>query len=126
MKTPGTPMSAGVRTTFMAYAMWTQGIKKSLVSSVKRTEKRGVKVNQSIKKIIDKKNRKTLWNTKFRNKVAGRPAELGGLGNSSLKMRLQTSKDYPNVDICAYLNWRDWNKYTKKEKQLIEDLLNQL
>ncbi len=96
------------------------------MSFVKRTEKRGAKVNKDIKKIIDKKNRKTLWNTKFTNKVAGRPAELGGLGGSSLKMRLKTSKDYPNVDICAYLNWRDWDKYTKKEKQLIEDLLNQL
>lgn len=83
-------------------------------------------MNKTIKKIIKKENRETLWNTKFTNKVAGRPAELGGLGGHSLKMRLQTSKDYPHVDICAYLNWSDWDKYTQKEKQLIEDLLNQL
>ena len=83
-------------------------------------------MNKIVKKIINKKNRKALWNTKFTNKVAGRPAELGGLGGSALKIRLETSKDYPHVDICAYLNWSDWDRYTQKEKQLIEDLLNQL
>ena len=83
-------------------------------------------MNKTIEKIIKRENREALWNTKFTNKVAGRPAELGGLGGRSLKMRLKTSKDYPNVDICAYLNWSDWDKYTDKEKKLIEDLLNQL
>ena len=83
-------------------------------------------MNATVEKIIDKKNRKKLWNTQFTNKVAGRPAELGGLGSHSLKMRLKTSKDYPNIDICAYLNWNDWDKYTDKEQKLIEDLLNHL
>ena len=83
-------------------------------------------MNKTIEKLTDKKNRKALWNTKFTNKVAGRPAKLGGLGGSALKVRLETSKDYPNLDINAFLNWKDWHKYTNKEKQLIEDLLNQL
>ena len=46
-------------------------------------------MNKIVKKLTDKKNRKSLWNTRFTNKVAGRPAELGGLGGSALKMRLK-------------------------------------
>lgn len=81
-----------------------------------------------IRKIINSlvKGKKDLWNYKFQSKVAGRKAQLGGIGDKSLKISLETSKDYPNMDISGFLNWKDYNKFTDKEKALVQALLDEL
>ena len=81
-----------------------------------------------ISKIVNSlvKGKKDLWNYKFQNKVAGRKAQLGGIGDRSLKISLETSKDYPNLDINGFLNWKDYNKFTDKEKALVQALLDEL
>lgn len=72
------------------------------------------------------KRKKDLWDYKFQSKVAGRKAQLGGIGDRSLKISLETSKDYPNLDINAFLNWKDYPKFTAKEKALVQALLDEL
>ena len=81
-----------------------------------------------ISKIVNSlvKGKQDLWNFKFQGKVVGRNAQLGGIGDRSLKIKLTTSKDYPNLDINAFLNWKDYSKFTDKEKALVQALLDEL
>lgn len=81
-----------------------------------------------ISKIVSSlvKGKKDLWNYKFQSKVAGRKAQLGGIGDRSLKISLETSRDYPNLDINGFLSWKDYDKFTDKEKALVQALLDEL
>lgn len=72
------------------------------------------------------KGKKSLWNFAFDSKVCGRQATLGGIGDKALTLKLQTTKDYPNLDIKCFLNWENYDKFSPKEKALVQVLLNEL
>ena len=72
------------------------------------------------------KGKKSLWNHQFDSKVCGRNAQLGGIGEHALTLRLEPSKKYPNLDIKAFLNWSTYNKWTDEEKQLAQELCDKL
>lgn len=72
------------------------------------------------------KNKKQVWDFPFPSKVAGRKANLGGVGPKALTIKLESSKDYPNLEIKGFLSWDKWDSFTDKEKALIQVLLNEL
>ena len=72
------------------------------------------------------KGKKGLWDFAFPKKVVGRKATLGGIGDKALTLKLQTSKDYPNLDIKCFLNWDKYEQFTEAEKALVQVLLDEL
>ena len=72
------------------------------------------------------KGKKSLWNFSFPSKVCGRPATLGGLGDHAVTLKLSPSKNYPHLDIKAFLNWNSYDDWTDEEKALVQALINEL
>ena len=72
------------------------------------------------------KGKKGLWNFVFPKKVLGRKTTLAGIGESALKIKLETSKAYPHLDVSAFLNWEHYEDFTAEEKELVQALLNEL
>lgn len=72
------------------------------------------------------KGKKVLWDFSFPMKVVGRQATLGGLGEKAITLKLQTSQNYPHLDIKCFLNWEHFDDFTKEEKALIDILLKEL
>ena len=85
---------------------------------------RGIIMKDVVKFLL--KNKKSIWDFMFPSKIAGRKANLGGVGPKALTVKLESSKDYPNLEIKGFLNWDKWDSFTDKEKALIQVLLNEL
>ena len=83
-----------------------------------------INMSLDIKSLV--KGKKALWNFKFDSKVCGRNAQLGGIGYKALTIKLEPSKDYPNLDIKCFLNWEKWDSFTPKEKALVQALQREL
>lgn len=81
-----------------------------------------------MKKIISSlvKGKKQLWNFVFPKKICGRTASLAGLGSSAIKIKLESPKSYPNMDISGFISWDKYDEFTKEEKELIKALQNEL
>ena len=72
------------------------------------------------------KGKKSLWNFSFSSKVCGRPAQLGGIGEKALTLKLGASAKYPHLDIKGFLNWDTYDDWTPEEKALAQALLEEL
>lgn len=70
--------------------------------------------------------KKQLWNFVFPKKICGRTASLAGLGDSALKIKLDSPKSYPHLDISGFISWDNYNDFTKEEKALVQALLDEL
>lgn len=81
-----------------------------------------------IDSIVDSlvKGKQHLWDFKFPVKVLNRQTQLGGLGDKALTIKLKTSSKYPNLEVKGFLNWKDFDKFTKEEKDLVNYLLDEL
>lgn len=79
-----------------------------------------------IKQLTNKDNKKALWDFKFPQKVCGRKASLRGLGSQAIAIRLESSKNFPHLDIKCFLNYDNFEEWTDEEKALVDTLLNQL
>lgn len=66
------------------------------------------------------KGKKTLWNFIFPKKICGRTASLAGLGNQALKIKLDSPKTYPHLDITGFISWEHYDDFTKEELALVE------
>ena len=68
--------------------------------------------------------KKSIFNSRI--KVGSRKFQLAGIGSSSLKVRPTRLPNYPNLEIVGFLSWKDWDKFTKEEKALVEAFYNSL
>jgi len=71
-------------------------------------------------------NKKILWDFVFPQKVLNRRTTLGGLGDKAVTIKLDTSQAYPHLDVKAFLMWKDYEKWTDEEKELVNVLLKEL
>ena len=53
-------------------------------------------------------------------KVGNRVFKLGGLGSSALKVKLNSPKGYPHLDLQGFLSWDKWDEFTPQEKELVK------
>ena len=79
---------------------------------------------KKVQKIL--KNKKQVWDFPFPAKICGRNAKLGGVGNQALTIKLESTKDYPNMEIKGFLNFKNKEKFTKKEMELIDILFSEI
>lgn len=78
--------------------------------------------NKTISALIAGK--KSIFNCRI--KIGSRKFQLAGIGSSAIKVRPTRLKNYPHLEIVGFLNWKDWDNFTKEEKALVEAFYNSL
>ena len=78
------------------------------------------------KQIISRlvKGKKNIFNAVV--KVGSRKFQLDGVGESALKVKLNSPKGFPHLDVSAFLNWDDYDDFTSQEKALIQAFIDEL
>ena len=74
------------------------------------------------KELISRK--KEIFNAQV--KVSGRIFTLGGLGESALKVKLNSPKGFPHMDTNAFINWKHEKEFTESEIALIKAFYEKL
>lgn len=78
--------------------------------------------NQIVSALIAGK--KSIYNCRI--KSGRRVFQLGGIGSQTLKVRLNSPKGYPHLEISGFIRWDKWDEFTKEEKELVMTFYNQL
>lgn len=59
-------------------------------------------------------------------KVSNRNFQLAGVGKSALKVKLNSPKSFPHLDVSAFLSWEDYEEFTPQEKALVQAFIDEL
>lgn len=80
----------------------------------------------NIKEIVSclVKGKKSIFNAVV--KVSGRKFQLGGVGDSALKVKLNSPKGFPHLDVSGFLNWDNYDDFTEQEKALVQAFIDEL
>lgn len=68
--------------------------------------------------------KKSIFNCRI--KTGNRVFQLGGVGASALKVRLNPIKGYPHLEISGFINWEHWDEFTPQEKELVKAFYSQI
>ena len=68
--------------------------------------------------------KKNIYNCKI--KSGRRVFQLGGIGGKTLKVRLNSPKDYPHLELNGFIAWEKWDDFTQAEKDLVMAFYSQL
>ena len=79
-------------------------------------------VKEIIKSLV--KGKKSIFNAQV--KVGRRTFTLGGVGNSALKVKLNSPKNFPHLDLSGFLSWEKYEEFTPQEKELVQKFLDEL
>lgn len=79
-----------------------------------------------IKEIISclVKGKKSIFNAVV--KVSGRNFQLAGVGNSALKVKINSPKGFPHLELSGFLNWDNYDQFTEQEKALVQAFIDEL
>lgn len=53
-------------------------------------------------------------------KIGTRKFQLAGVGGQTLKVRPTRLPKYPHLELVGFLNWSEWDNFTKEEQKLVE------
>lgn len=78
--------------------------------------------NKIVSALISKKNK--IFNSSV--KIGNRVFKLNGLGASAIKLKLNSPKGYPHMDLIGFISWKEWDNFTPQEKELIKAFYSQV
>lgn len=81
-----------------------------------------MKIKNIIQSLV--KGKKSIFNCEV--KVANRKFQLGGVGSKALKVKLNSPKGFPHLDISGFLNWDKYDEFTEQEKALVQAFIDEL
>lgn len=70
------------------------------------------------------KGKKSIFNCEV--KVSGRKFQLAGVGKQALKVRLNSPKSFPHLEVSGFINWDKYNEFTPQEKALVQAFIDEL
>lgn len=53
-------------------------------------------------------------------KVGTHKFQLAGVGGKTLKVRPTRLPKYPHLELVGFLDWSEWDNFTKDEQKLVE------
>lgn len=79
-----------------------------------------------VKNIINSlvNGKKDIFNAQV--KVSGRIFTLGGVGNKALKVKMNSPKGFPHLELSGFINWDLYDEFTPQEKQLVQEFYDRL
>lgn len=78
--------------------------------------------NKIVSALIARKN--TIFNSSV--KVGNRVFKLNGLGSSAIKVKLNSPKNFPHLDVIGFISWENWDEFTEQEQELIKAFYSQI
>lgn len=79
-----------------------------------------------IKEIISclVKGKKSIFNCEV--KVSNRKFQLAGVGSKALKVRVNSPKGFPHLELNGFINWDKYDEFTEQEKALVQAFVDEL